>query len=1102
MRALRIAWLRNATYNFKTITRSRQGASVENFGGAVTTASVKREGKVSRLFDAFFSSGTMINGDSVEALHAHHASSAEVWRRALEKVVPACVVLRVTQVRPLDTESAGSSYATGFIVDRERGIILTNRHVVTPGPTTSEAIFLNREEVTVRPLYYDPIHDFAFLRFNPKNIQFMDLQEVSLSPESASVGLEVRVVGNDSGEKVSILAGTLARLDRDAPIYGRKGYNDFNTFYLQAASGTKGGSSGSPVVDCHGRAVGLNAGGKNKAASAYYLPLERVVRALKILQQCKVSGGGEEWRKPHISRGDLQTTFYFKGFDEVRRMGLNTDTEKLVRSEIEESESKTGPATGMLVVDSVLLGGPADGILQAGDVLVKMDSKVMTHFLPMEELLDSKVGETVEVTVDRGGKRVSQNIRVADVHAATPSTFLEFAGGSIHALSYQQARNNSVRTGQVYVAEPGYVLSRAEVPKNAVITKLDGIETPNLETFAGILKRLEHGERVSVEYYTFYERHRRQNSILQMDRQWYGPPVYWTRDDAAGIWRSTENYPRKVVERLQPKGKDTQDSQTDITPESAIVMAPMNGVSKAGDFESNMRRSMVLVDVDIPLVALADGVHSKSFLGSGVVVHHTDRIGLVLVDRNTVAIGSCDIMLSFGAYPAEISAHVRFLHPLHNFAVLSYDPSKLPAEARAQIRPVEILPTPPLNRGDTVSLVGLTESLRIMQRQSTVTNATLALVISPADIPRFRAVHEELVKLDQDFGSEFSGIITDQDGAVRALWGSYAEQVDRDEREWCGGLHAEVFLPWIKRLKEFEENPMTPPPDVWVLNAELQPLLLSKAAHLGLPSRWITRLAEIDPNRRQVLTVRSCVAKSYAADVLRDNDMILAVNGHPISCFQDVEKLILQQVEQDDAKNGSPPRKRVKFQRNSKSGEMSYEISCNGGGESMELEQGDGCTPNAALPSHSLKLTIFRDGGVMDVDVKLGFEPGMATDRLVHWCGAQLQAPHRAVRELGFLPEKSGVYVSRWHHGSPAQRYGLYALHWVTELNGVPTPDLDTFLEVARKLKDGSFVRVNLCHLETTKPKVLTLKLDLCYWPTWELTLNPLTCEWSRHLVV
>jgi hypothetical protein len=73
------------------------------------------------------------------------------------------------------------------------------------------------------------------------------------------------------------------------------------------------------VVNIRGQAVGLNAGGKNKAASAYYLPLHRVVRALRLLQACHSpqAAGGGTWAQPAIPRGDLQATFVFKGFDEA-----------------------------------------------------------------------------------------------------------------------------------------------------------------------------------------------------------------------------------------------------------------------------------------------------------------------------------------------------------------------------------------------------------------------------------------------------------------------------------------------------------------------------------------------------------------------------------------------------------------------------------------------------------------------------------------------------------------------------------------------------------------------------------------------------------------
>ncbi|MCO5604085.1 hypothetical protein L7F22_058243 [Adiantum nelumboides] len=164
--------------------------------------------------------------------------------------------------------------------------------------------------------------------------------------------------------------------------------------------------------------------------------------------------------------------------------------------------------TGMLVVESLVPGGPAHKHLEPGDVLVRVNGEIVTQFLRLETLLDDNIGSTVIFEVERGGQTRESKLMVQDFHLITPDFFLEVSGGVIHPLSYQQARNFCFKCGLVYVAVPGYMLSRAGVPKHAIIKKLAGEDIYDVEGFLSIVLTLAKGVRVPLEFYTYTDRHR------------------------------------------------------------------------------------------------------------------------------------------------------------------------------------------------------------------------------------------------------------------------------------------------------------------------------------------------------------------------------------------------------------------------------------------------------------------------------------------------------------------------------------------------------------------------------------------------------------------
>ncbi|CAG8292399.1 unnamed protein product [Penicillium nalgiovense] len=921
------------------------------------------------------------------------------WQATIEKVVKCAVSIHFCQTCSFDTELSMSSQATGFVVDAERGYILTNRHVVGAGPFWGYCIFDNHEECDVQPVYRDPVHDFGILKFDPAKIRYMQVTDLKLQPDGARVGAEIRVVGNDAGEKLSILSGVISRLDRNAPEYG-EGYCDFNTNYIQAAAAASGGSSGSPVVNLAGHAVALQAGGRaDGAATDYFLPLDRPLRALECIRQAQP-----------VTRGTIQTQWVLRPFDECRRLGLTPEWEAAVRA-------AAPTETNMLAAEIILPEGPADGKLLEGDVLIKVNGELLTQFVRLDDILDTSVGGSVKLLVQRGGQDVEVECQVGNLHDITPDRFVTVAGASFHDLSYQQSRLYAIATRGVYVCESAGSFKLENTVAGWIIDSIDKRPVRNLNEFVEVMKNIPDRTRVVISYRHIRDLHTKGTSIIYVDRHWHPKMRLAVRNDESGVWDFSD-----IAEPIP--------AEPPVPREANFIQ--LDGISQPAAAE--IVRSFVRVSCIMPLKL--DGYPQAKKTGFGLVID-ADK-GLVVVSRAIVPYDLCDINITV-ADSIIVSAKVVFLHPLQNYTIIQYDPSLVKAPVKSAQ-----LSTNYIKQGQDTIFVGFNQNYRIVVAKTTVTDITTVSIPANAAAPRYRAINLDAVTVDTGLSAQCSnGVLIGEDGVVQALWLNYLGERSASSHkdiEYHLGLATPYLLPVTSKIQQGEV------PTLRILNMESYVVQMSQARIMGVSQEWINKVTEANPSRHQLFMVRK--VDSPPAGVTPD----------PSTSFQEADIILTLD------------------------GQVITRVS--------ELD--------VMYEKEFLDALVIRNGEEVRIRVPTVPTRDIETDRALAFCGAVLQKPHHAVRQQ-ISKVHSEIYVSARSRGSPAYHYGLAPTNFLTAVNSVSTPDLDSFVREVRKIPDNVYFRIRAVTFDNV-PWVVTMKKNDHYFPMSEYVKDPTSASGWRTI--
>ncbi|MEC7120187.1 MAG: Do family serine endopeptidase [Pseudomonadota bacterium] len=361
-----------------------------------------------------------------------------------------------------------SAYGTAFFVTQD-GYLLTNHHVID-GARKVTITLNDRRELDAEIVGSDERTDVAVLRVKGNTYPALKIG----NSEQVKVGEPVLAIGSPFGFDYSASAGIVSATSR---TMSRENAVPF----VQSDVALNPGNSGGPLFNQRGEVIGINSrifsGTGGYMGLSFSIPVDV---AMDVFEQIKQNG-------------------------KVTRSYLGVVPQDIDRNLAEVY--KLSRPEGALITQ-VMSDTPASRAgLKEGDIILSYDGHRISRSTDLINLINRTRPDTVvRMTIQRAGKQMQLQATLNVAPDDTPATDGATSNTSgtpslglrVRELTAPEKAQLPTSGVVIDALQPDGLAARSRLAAGDVITRLNDQPTPNLESFAKVLRTLPNNRVVGV----------------------------------------------------------------------------------------------------------------------------------------------------------------------------------------------------------------------------------------------------------------------------------------------------------------------------------------------------------------------------------------------------------------------------------------------------------------------------------------------------------------------------------------------------------------------------------------------------------------------------